>query len=90
MTEKDQIDYMIKSLYLAKSEIEYAEAYRLRKSTDKSFGHDFYFGYGDTHRVPNRTVIRESLRMISRLAGILANEVVADPNSEEIFKNEKW
>ena len=37
MNVKEQIDYMIQSLQLAKSEIEYAEKYINTKKKDKDF-----------------------------------------------------
>lgn len=91
MTQLDKIQYMIDSLYLAKNEIEYAQAYYLRKRTDKSFNYDFYDGFGAEHRIPNGTIIRESLRMVGRIANQLANECVLTPYCDEIFKeNRGW
>lgn len=86
MDQINKIDYMIKSLYLARDEIEYAQAYQLRKSTDESFNTDFYSGYGSDHRTPNGTIIRESLKMVARLANQLANECTLTPNCEKIFR----
>ena len=85
ITQLEKIDYMIKSLQLAKDEVEYAQAYYLRKSTDKSFNEDFYDGFGEDHRVPNGTTIRESLRMVGCLANQLANECTLTSYCEKIF-----
>lgn len=74
MDQLNKIDYMIKSLYLAKDEIKYAQEYNLRKENDKTMGRDFYSSYVDNHRTQNGTIIRESLRMVSRLAAQVANE----------------
>lgn len=84
MTTTEQIDYMIKSLKLAKDEIEYAENYIEEKNTDKNF-----WDYGHTghdKRTPNGTVIRESLKMVGRMANIAANNVCLSPYNSCIFK----
>lgn len=86
MNAKEQIDYMIQSLQLAKSEIEYAEKYM---NTKKREGKDFYqwnhMGYDA--RQPNGTIIRESLKMVGRLANITASKVALSSYSEELFKD---
>lgn len=89
MDQLDKIDYMIKSLYVAKDEIEYARAYYLRKSTDKSFGNDFYSRYGRTHRLPNGTTIRESLKMVGRMANQIENECTLTSYCNSVFEDEK-
>ena len=89
MNQIDKIDYMIKSLNIAKDEIEYAQAYNLRKMTDESFGHDFYSGYGGTHRLPNGTTIRESLKMVGRIANQVANECTLTQYCDSIFKEDE-
>jgi hypothetical protein len=84
MDVKNQIEYMIMSLQLAKDEIEYAEWYRKAEKTDKDF---YLWGHkGYDSRQPNGTIIRESLKMVGRLANITANKVTLSPYSEEIFK----
>ena len=85
MTTVEQIDYMIQSLKLAKDEIEYAEEYMKTKGKE---GEDFYKWrhMGDTNRVPNGTIIRESLKMVGRMANIAANNVCLSPYSNCIFK----
>lgn len=85
MTTVEQIDYMIQSLKLAKDEIEYAEEYMKTKEKE---GEDFYkWGHmGDSNRVPNGTIIRESLKMVGRMANIAANNVCLSPYNNCIFK----
>lgn len=85
MSVKEQIEYMIQSLQLAKSEIEYAEKYM---NTKKKEGMDFYQWnhMGHNARVPNGTVIRESLKMVGRLANITASNVTLSSYSDKIFK----
>lgn len=82
---------MIKTLYFAKDEIEYAQKYNLKKENDRTMGRDFYsysnFGYD--HRMPNGTIIRESLKMVSRLAAQVANECTLNAYCDELFKDKK-
>lgn len=85
MTTVEQIDYMIQSLQLAKDEIEYAEKYMEAKEKD---GDKFYsWGHmGKEDRFPNGTIIRESLKMVGRMANIVANNVCLSPYNNCIFK----
>lgn len=86
MTTVEQINYMIKSLQLAKDEIKYAEEYMKAKEKD---GKDFYdYGHmGKENRLPNGTIIRESLKMVGRMANIAANNVCLSPhNGKKIYK----
>ncbi len=85
MNVKEQIDYMIQSLQLAKSEIEYAEKYFDAKKKDKDFYQWNHMGYNGRH--PNGTIIRESLKMVGRLANVTASKVTLSPYSEELFKD---
>ena len=80
MTTVEQIDYMIQSLKLAKDEIEYAEEYKKEEKTHKN---DWEFS---NKRVPNGTIIRESLKMVGRMANISANNVCLSPYNNCIFK----
>lgn len=86
MNVKEQIDYMIQSLQLAKSEIKYAEKYI---STEKKEGSDFWqyghMGYDGRH--PNGTIIRESLKMVGRLANITASHVILSSYDSKLFKD---
>ena len=86
MNVKEQIDYMILSLQLAKSEIEYAEKY---VNTKKKEGSDFYqYGHmGHSGRYPNGTIIRESLKMIGRLANITASKIALSSYEDKLFKD---
>lgn len=58
MNQIEKIDYMIKSLEVAKDEIEYAETWNDKKNQQ---GKEFYnySGYGNNHRYPNGTIMRE-------------------------------
>lgn len=85
MNAKEQIDYMINSLQLAKTEIEYAESYMKAKENDKEF---YYWGHaGHGTRTPNGTIIRESLKMVGRLANITAKKITLSCYNDEIFTN---
>lgn len=88
MDQLNKIDYMIKTLYLAKDEIKYAQEYNLRKENDEAMGHDFYSGYGYNHRTPNGTIIRESLKMVSRIAAQVANECILTNYCDEVFRED--
>lgn len=85
MNVKEQIEYMILSLQLVKSEIEYAEKYIDTKKKDKEFYQWNHMGHDA--RQPNGTVIRESLKMVSRVAKIAADNVTLSPYSENLFKD---
>ena len=86
MNVKEQIDYMILSLQLAKSEIEYAEKYI---NTKKKEGNEFWrYGHmGYDGRSPNGTIIRESLKMIGRLANVTASKIALSPYDDKLFKD---
>ena len=84
MNVKEQIDYMIQSLQLAKSEIEYAEKYMDVKKKDKEFYNWNHMGYDA--RYPSGTIIRESLRMVGRVANIAASKVSLSSYCEDLFK----
>lgn len=83
MNVKEQIDYMIQSLQLAKSEIEYAEKYMDTKNKDNDF---YQYGHMGQERMPNGTIIRESLKMVGRLANITASNVSLTCYNKNIFK----
>lgn len=84
MNVKEQIDYMIQSLQLAKYEIEYAEKYMETKKKDEDF---YQWGHMGRDRQPNGTIIRESLKMVGRLANIVANNVCLSAYNDNIFKD---
>lgn len=73
MNQIDKIDYMIKSLEIAKDEIEYAQNWEYDR---------------DKHRYPNGIIIRESLRMVGRMANQVANDVSLSPYCSELFKED--
>ena len=86
MNVKEQIDYMIQSLQLAKYEIEYAEKYIDTEKKDEEFYRYGHMGYDSRH--PNGTIIRESLKMVGRLANITASNVVLSSyNYNQLFKD---
>lgn len=86
MNVKEQIDYMILSLQLAKSEIEYAEKYI---NTKKKEGSEFWrYGHmGYDGRNPNGTIIRESLKMVGRLANVTASKIALSTYDDNLFKD---
>lgn len=77
MTNEEKIDYMIQSLQLAKEEIAYAKTYEKLGIGEKEYVEA---------RMPNGTIIRESLKMVGRMANIVANEVSLSPWCREVFK----
>lgn len=84
MTTKEQIDYMIQSLQIAKDEIEYAEWYKTESDKDEHF--HWYAHAGYEKRRPNGAIIRESLKMVGRMANIAANNVCLSPYNSCIFR----
>lgn len=87
MTNEEKIDYMIQSLQVAKEEIAYAKRCVKEESKDKKY---YYPGHsGHENRIPNGTIIRESLRMVGRMANIVANDVSLSPYCRELFKENK-
>ena len=86
MTNEQKIDYMIQSLQLAKEEISYAKTYTDRQKLNKDF---YNYGHMGHDRIQNGTIIRESLRMVGRMANIVANDVSLSPYCSELFKENK-
>lgn len=88
MNQIDKIDYMIKSLEVTKDEIKYTETWKNKKNQQ---GDEFYSysGYGSNHRHPNGTIMRESLRMVGRMANQIANEISLTPYCSKLFKGEQ-
>ena len=80
MTNEEKIDYMIQSLQLAKEEIAYTKTYEKLGIGGKEYVEA---------RIPNGTIIRESLKMVGRMANIVANEVSLSPYCRELFKENK-
>ena len=87
MTNEEKIDYMIQSLQIAKEEITYAKTYKDKQKSDKDFYNYGHMGYES--RTPNGTIIRESLRMVGRMANIVANDISLSPYCSELFKGNK-
>lgn len=85
MTTKEQIDYMIDTLQVVKDEIAYAEQYLQGQAKDSEkftwYGHA---GYGK--RQPSGTIIRESLKMVGRIAKIAADNVCLSTYCNKVFK----
>lgn len=81
MTNVEKIDYMIQSLQIAKEEISYAQRWAEKYKIDT--------GHCWTERIPNGTIIRESLKMVGRMANIVANNVVLSPYSKDVFKHDE-
>lgn len=73
MTLRERIDCMITTLKMVKEEVDYAELYQKDETN--------YNG-----RFPSGTVIRESLKMVSRMANIIAKDVTLTPYCNEIYK----
>lgn len=85
MTTKERIDYMIDTLQVVKDEIAYAEWYSQEQAKDSEeftwYGHA---GYGK--RQPSGTIIRESLKMVGRIAKIASDDVCLSPYNGRVFK----
>lgn len=78
---------MIASLQVAKEEIVYAKTYADKQKSDKDF---YKYGHmGCDNRIPKGAIIRESLKMVGRMANIVANDVTLSPCCKEVFKENK-
>lgn len=84
MSNEEQIDYMIQCLTLAKQEIAYAKKYEKERKNDDRFYWCGHYGYN--RHEPNGTIIRESLKMVGRLANRVANNVSLSAYNKEVFK----
>ena len=84
MNHIDKLDYMIKSLQVAKDEAEYAEEYfnNIHNLNDKDS-----WRYTCNHRRPNGSILKDSLRMVGRLSFQLANEVTLSTYNDEVFED---
>lgn len=71
MNTGEKIDYMIQCLKVAKAEYDYMADYIAKKPTEQLELWKFL----DTHRSPNKALIRENLRNVARMGFQLANEV---------------
>jgi hypothetical protein len=71
MNTGEKIDYMIQCLQVAKAEWDYMADYIANEPTERQELWKFL----DTHRNPNKALIRENLRNVARMGFQLANEV---------------
>lgn len=71
MNTGEKIGYMIQCLKVAKAEYDYTDDYVANEPTERSELWKFL----DTHRNPNKALIRENLRNVARMGFQLANEV---------------
>lgn len=69
----DDIDCMIKTLYLAKRELGYAVVYESERNI---LNEDQWIGFIEDHQQQSGTIIREGLKQVSRVSRKLADEVV--------------
>lgn len=84
MTNIEKIDYMIQTLQLAKEELELAEMYFDEKEKDKDF---YNYGHmGSNDRMPNGTLIRENIKTVGRMAGMVANNIVLTSYCNRLYK----
>ena len=67
----EKIDYMIQCLKVANAEYEYMADYVANDTTERQELWKFL----DTHRSPNKALIRENLKNVARMGFQLANEV---------------
>lgn len=71
MNTGEKIDYMIQCLKVAKAEYDYMADYVANEPTERSELLEFL----DTHRNPNKALIKDNLRNVARMGFQLANEV---------------
>lgn len=71
MNTGEKIDYMIQCLKVAKAEYEYAVDYVTNEPTEQLELWKFL----DTHRSPNKALIKDNLRNVARMGFQAANEV---------------
>lgn len=82
MDIKQEIDFMIYALQVARKEIEYNEEYEgeLLKLKQENTGSRYDWLSYQTHRRPNITLARENLKTVSRFSSIVSKELA------DIFK----
>lgn len=71
MNTGEKIDYMIQCLKVAKAEYEYTADYVANQPIEQLELWKFL----DTHRAPNKALIRDNLRNVARMGFQVANEV---------------
>lgn len=69
----DDIDCMIKTLHLAKRELNYAAVYENER---EFLNEDQWIEFIKDHQQPSGTIIREGFKQVSRVSRKLADEVV--------------
>lgn len=71
MNTGEKIDYMIQCLKVAKAEYEYTADYVANMPSEQIELWEFL----DTHRSPNKALIKDNLRNAARMGFQVANEV---------------
>lgn len=71
MNKGEKIDYMIQCLKVAKDEYEYMADYVANMPSEQIELWEFL----DTHRSPNKALIKDNLKNVARMGFQLANEV---------------
>lgn len=71
MNTGEKIDYMIQCLKVAKAEYDYMADYVANQPTEQLELWKFL----DTHRAPNKALIKDNLRNVARMGFQVANEV---------------
>lgn len=69
----EDIDCMIRTLYLVKRELNYAAVYESERNL---LDEDQWIEFIKAHQQPSGTIIREGLKQVSRVSRKLADEVV--------------
>lgn len=72
-TKLDRINTLEQLLKTAKEELEYKQRYDMMYKELINDNNSAY-GFCENNRTPNKTIIKESLKMIARLSFILAKE----------------
>lgn len=79
MTTVEKINYMIACLQIAKEEAEYLEHYKEREQK-VSEDHDKWWSWYCKNRVPNKALIKDSLRNAARTGFVVAKMVEKNGN----------
>ena len=73
MTDLELIDYMIGTLKIVRNAIEYKNEYYTQQKNDPEF---YFYGHrGYDSKVPNKSLIKDSLANVGRLAFRLKNQI---------------
>lgn len=68
----EKIDYMIKCLEIAKEEYEYSTEFL---ANEPNYESDKWSEFYETHRNPNKALIKDNLKNVARIGFQIANEV---------------